>query len=43
MMAYPDSAHGISTGENTQVHLYNLMTRYLDEKLMQRDPAIETR
>lgn len=43
MMAYPDSAHGISTGQNTQVHLYNLMTRYLDENLMQRDVAIEPR
>jgi dipeptidyl-peptidase-4 len=43
MMAYPDSAHGISTGENTKVHLFSMMTRYLDENLMQRDVDIETR
>jgi dipeptidyl-peptidase-4 len=28
MMSYPNRAHGIRKGENTRVHLYELMTRY---------------
>lgn len=43
MMAYPDSDHGISAGENTKVHLYSLMTRYLDENLMRREAAMGAR
>lgn len=33
MMAYPDRTHGIYEGENTTVHLYTLMTRYLETNL----------
>ncbi len=33
MMAYPDRAHGISEKPGTSLHLYTLMTRYLEEKL----------
>jgi len=29
MMAYPNRSHGIYEGENTTLHLYTLMTRYL--------------
>lgn len=29
MMAYPNRSHGINEGENTQRHLYTLMTDYL--------------
>ncbi len=31
MMAYPNRSHGIWEGENTTLHLYSLMTRYLHE------------
>lgn len=33
MMAYPNRSHGIHEGEGTTVHLYNLLTRYLNENL----------
>jgi dipeptidyl-peptidase-4 len=33
MMAYPNRTHSISEGENTTRHLFNLLTRYLNEKL----------
>ncbi|CAN5670844.1 S9 family peptidase [soil metagenome] len=33
MMAYPNRTHGIFEGEGTTVHLYNLLTRYLNENL----------
>lgn len=33
MMAYPDRSHGIYEGENTSIHLYSLMTRYLETNL----------
>lgn len=33
MMAYPNRTHGIFEGEGTTVHLYNLLTRYLNEHL----------
>ena len=33
MMAYPNRSHAISEGENTTLHLRQLMTRYLKEKL----------
>ncbi|HUU36984.1 MAG TPA: S9 family peptidase [Candidatus Desulfaltia sp.] len=35
MMAYPNRSHGIYEGENTTMHLYELMTRYLQENLLQ--------
>ncbi|MFZ1396505.1 MAG: S9 family peptidase [Candidatus Promineifilaceae bacterium] len=34
MMAYPNRAHGIKEGKNTTRHLYGLLTRYLNENLM---------
>lgn len=33
MMAYPNRTHGISEGENTTRHLFELLTRYLKEHL----------
>ncbi len=33
MMAYPNRTHGIFEGENTTIHLYSLLTRYLNEHL----------
>ena len=33
MMAYPNRTHGISEGEGTTLHLYSLLTRYLNEHL----------
>jgi dipeptidyl-peptidase-4 len=33
MMAYPNRTHGIFEGEGTTVHLYSLLTRYLNENL----------
>ena len=33
MMAYPNRTHGISEGENTTRHLYELLTKYLKENL----------
>jgi dipeptidyl-peptidase-4 len=31
MMDYPNRTHGIFEGKNTRLHLYNLLTRYLNE------------
>ena len=33
MMAYPNRSHGIFEGENTTIHLYDLLTHYLEEHL----------
>ncbi|MCU1266417.1 MAG: ptpA 11 [Acidobacteria bacterium] len=33
MMAYPNRSHGIFEGPGTTKHLYNLFTRYINEKL----------
>jgi len=33
MMAYPNRTHGISEGENTRLHLFSLMTRFLVDHL----------
>jgi dipeptidyl-peptidase-4 len=33
MMAYPNRTHGIFEGKGTTLHLYGLLTRYLNEKL----------
>jgi dipeptidyl-peptidase-4 len=33
MMEYPNRTHGIFEGTNTRTHLYNLLTRYLNEHL----------
>jgi len=34
MMAYPNRSHAIKEGKNTLNHLYSLMTRYLNDNLM---------
>lgn len=39
MMAYPNRTHGISEGRNTTRHLFELLTRYLNQNL----PAGEAR
>lgn len=39
MMAYPNRSHSISEGEGTTLHLYGLLTRYLNEKLPPAKPA----
>jgi dipeptidyl-peptidase-4 len=36
MMTYPNRSHGIFEGPGTTSHLYNLLTRYLAEKLAPR-------
>jgi dipeptidyl-peptidase-4 len=33
MMAYPNRAHGINEGENTTLHVYGAMLRFLEENL----------
>jgi len=33
MMAYPNRTHGISEGKNTTLHLFSLLTRYLEEHM----------
>jgi dipeptidyl-peptidase-4 len=33
MMAYPNRSHGISEGKGTTLHLYTMLTRYLNENL----------
>jgi dipeptidyl-peptidase-4 len=33
VMAYPNRTHSIKEGENTKLHLYKLLTRYLKENL----------
>jgi dipeptidyl-peptidase-4 len=33
MMAYPNRSHGIFEGPGTTLHLYRLLTRYLNENL----------
>jgi dipeptidyl-peptidase-4 len=36
VMGYPNRSHGIFEGEGTTAHLYNLLTRYLNEHLLTR-------
>jgi len=33
MMSYPNRSHGISEGAGTTLHLYGLLTRFLQEHL----------
>ena len=33
MMAYPNRSHSISEGEGTSRHLFELMTRFLEQSL----------
>jgi dipeptidyl-peptidase-4 len=42
MMSYPGRTHSISEGENTTRHLYELMTRYLEENLPAERTTTET-
>jgi membrane associated rhomboid family serine protease len=36
MMAYPNRSHSIREGKNTTLHLYHLMTRYLNDNLKKK-------
>ena len=38
MMSYPNRSHGIREGENTSRHLFELLTRYLMEKIPPDSP-----
>ncbi len=38
MMAYPNRTHGIFEGKNTTLHLFSLLTRFLEEHLPVRAP-----
>ena len=37
MQFYPNSNHGIYTGENTKFHLYNTMTKFIETHLIKND------
>jgi len=37
MMAYPNRSHGIYEGENTTLHLYTLLTKFLEDHLPLQD------
>ncbi|MGZ3502860.1 MAG: prolyl oligopeptidase family serine peptidase, partial [Gemmatimonadaceae bacterium] len=39
MMVYPNRTHCICEGENTTLHLFNMLTRYVDEHLGPRSRA----
>ncbi len=39
MMAYPNRTHSISEGDGTTLHLFSLLTRYLNEKMPPAKPA----
>jgi len=39
MMAYPNRTHSISEGDGTTLHLFSLLTRYLNEKMPPGKPA----
>jgi dipeptidyl-peptidase-4 len=39
MMAYPNRSHCICEGEGTSRHLFELLTRYLHERLPANAPA----
>ncbi|HJS52696.1 MAG TPA: S9 family peptidase [Pyrinomonadaceae bacterium] len=41
MMAYPNRTHSISEGEGTTLHLFSLLTRYLNEHLPLSGPVTE--
>jgi dipeptidyl-peptidase-4 len=38
MMEYPNRTHCICQGRNTQLHLFELLTRYLDQNLKNAPP-----
>lgn len=39
LMIYPNRSHSISEGPGTTTHLYGLMTRYFEEKVLNASPA----
>jgi len=43
MMEYPNRTHCICQGKGTQVHLFDLVTRFLDRNLMGATPRAEVR
>jgi dipeptidyl-peptidase-4 len=43
MMEYPNRTHCICQGKNTTIHLFSLITRYLDQNLLTPAPAPQTR
>jgi dipeptidyl-peptidase-4 len=43
MMEYPNRTHCICQGRNTQLHLFGLITRYLDQNLMGAAPPPSAR
>ncbi len=43
MMEYPNRTHCICQGKNTTLHLFSLITRYLDEHLLAPAPAAPER
>ena len=42
MMVYPNRTHCICEGENTTVHLFTMLTRYVDEHLGTPNPIVHT-
>jgi dipeptidyl-peptidase-4 len=43
MMEYPNRTHCICQGKNTTLHLFSLITRYLDQNLLAPAPAPQAR
>jgi dipeptidyl-peptidase-4 len=43
MMEYPNRTHCICQGKNTTLHLFSLITRYLDQNLLTPAPAPQER
>ncbi|OGS74236.1 MAG: peptidase S9 [Flavobacteria bacterium RIFCSPLOWO2_12_FULL_35_11] len=41
MAIYPDRNHGIYTGKNTRLHLYEKMTRFIEENLIRKTTNTE--
>jgi len=39
---YPDRTHGIYRGKNTRLHLYEKMTRFIEENLGNKEPKFES-
>jgi hypothetical protein len=39
MMEYPNRTHCICQGKNTTVHLFSLITRFLDQHLLSPEAA----
>ena len=39
---YPDRTHGIYRGNNTRLHLYTKMTKFIEENLGEEDIQLES-